>query len=227
MGKNDGPGKMEIGGNVDRSVIVGGDGNVINLPPSSGSPIDKLLQTAVVLLIISVLIPGACGLLFIFLRRSNLPLTITPTAAFPTLQVETPATMATVTATEPSPAPSETSPLPSPGLESVVPSPVPPTDRMVAVLQSNRIEGKAPFEARFDGRASYVYFADGRLLKCSEAFFCTYTFNVYLNDKYVTSAFNKTGVWEYTFGKKGEYKIGLYVCWDYLCGEDGVVLNAR
>lgn len=226
MGKN-GQGNVKIGGGVEKGVVVTGNENVINLPPSSGSSGDKLLQTAVVLFIIFVLILGVCGLLFIFLRRSDLPLAITPTAASPALKVETLAVMPTVAAAEPSPAPSETSLPPSPGLEPVVPSPVPPADRMVAILQSNRIEAKAPFEARFDGRASYVHFADGRLLQCSQVFSCTYTFNVYLNDKYVTSAFNKTGVWKYTFGKKGEYKIGLYVCWDSLCGEDGVVLNAR
>ncbi|MGQ9833440.1 MAG: hypothetical protein ACUVRJ_06540, partial [Candidatus Villigracilaceae bacterium] len=182
MGKDDGPGNIKIGGNVTHGIIVDGGKNVINLSPSSGSSGDKLLQTAVVLLIIVALILGACGLLFIFLRRPNLPLAITPTAASPTLEVETPAVMATATATEQSLAPSETSPLPSPGLEPVVSSPVPPADRMVAILQSNRIEGKAPFEARFDGRASYVYFADGRLLQCSQFFSCTYTFNfnVYL-----------------------------------------------
>lgn len=152
MSKDDGSGNINIGKDVNNSIVIRGSKNVINLPPSSGSSGDKLLQMAVVLFVVIFLILGVCGLLFIFLRKPNLPFAITPTAASPALQVETPAVMATVTATEQSPAPSETSPPPSPGLEPVVPSPVPPADRMVAILQSNRIEAKAPFEARFDGQ---------------------------------------------------------------------------
>ena len=214
---------VNIGGNVTNSIITTGDGNVI-IPPPQPTP-DKLSLAAVVILICVVMF-GMYGLILVLGKLLLIP-PLTPPASPPVLPTETPVVVMTVTATEQRPVPSEARPTPSPSPEPVVFSPTSPADRMVAILQANRVEGKAPFEARFDGRASYVYFADGRLLKCSDVFSCSYSFSVYLNDKYVTSASNKTGLWQYTFGKKGEYKVGVYVCWNQVCGEDGVVVNVR
>lgn len=52
MSKDDGSGNINIGKDVNNSIVIRGSKNVINLPPSSGSSGDKLLQMAVVLLLL-------------------------------------------------------------------------------------------------------------------------------------------------------------------------------
>ncbi len=226
MSQKSGNRSLNVDGDAKGNIMITGDGNTVNLSPDSSPAPTNRLSLAGVIALICVVMFGMYGLLIILLRFLP-PVAITPTASPPGLVFETPTVAATVTATEQAAVPLEAVPSPSSSPEPVVLSPTPPADRMVAILQSNRTEGKAPFEARFDGRASYVYRADGQVNKCIDLFFCTYTFTVYLNDKYVTSTSNKTGIWQYTFGKRGEYKIGVYVCWDQVCGEDGVAVNAR
>ena len=110
---------------------------------------------------------------------------------------------------------------------SATPADTGPVDKMIVALQASATDGKAPLKVNFDARSSYYQFADGTTAFCGDGNLCSFTFAIYLNGHSLIQEDNKSGVFSYTFGGKGEYFVTLYVCRGTTCDDDGVEVNVR
>ncbi|MBI5953063.1 MAG: TIR domain-containing protein [Chloroflexi bacterium] len=106
-------------------------------------------------------------------------------------------------------------------------TPTPKGSTMTAILQSTDDDGKTPLMINFDARTSYIKFADGSMIPCGNNPFCSYSFAIYRDSKFVDRISNNTGILSYTFGAKGKYFVTVYVCRGEACNDDGVTVTVR
>lgn len=140
------------------------------------------------------------------------------------------------------PSPSETftvSPdiLPSPTATPtfVVPSPVTPTltqppdsGTMTVQLIPSYLEGKAPFTPTFRAGTSFVTYSDGKVETCEFANVCSYTWDVReKNGKTIFGPESGSGVFSYTFHKKGDYTVLVYVCRGQACSYTAATVTVK
>jgi hypothetical protein len=97
------------------------------------------------------------------------------------------------------------SPVPS---ETITPLPQP---KLIVLLTANKNTGNAPLKVKMDARASYLTAYDGQKYVCRNGP-CSYAWKVYFNDQQVGNADNSGGTFDYTFGRRGTYKVTVWIC---------------
>jgi len=110
---------------------------------------------------------------------------------------------------------------------SASPSPEPETDEMYARLEANLLEGKAPLRVNLDARASFVQFTDGSVAECGNSHFCSFTFTIIPDSRSAETFQKNEGRLSYTFSRKGEYIVAVYVCRGNACDDDSVAISIR
>lgn len=111
------------------------------------------------------------------------------------------------------------SPLPSDGPENA--------EKMDTILRASLLEGKAPLKVNFDARASFVQFLDGSVDECGNSQFCSFTFTIIPDSQPGETIHLNEGRLAYTFSRKGEYIVAVYVCRGGACDEDSVMISIR
>lgn len=93
--------------------------------------------------------------------------------------------------------------------ETITPSPTP---KLIVLLTANKTSGHAPLKAKFDARQSYLTAYDGQRYVCRYGP-CNYVWKVYSNEEPLGKAKNgSSGTFDYTFGKRGIYKVTVWIC---------------
>ena len=89
---------------------------------------------------------------------------------------------------------------------------------MTAQIVSNYSEGKIPLAVTFNASSSFVTYPDGSVETCEFANVCTYTWDVReKNGGTIHGPEVGGGKFSYTFTKKGEYTVVVYVCRGQAC----------
>jgi hypothetical protein len=224
-----------VGKDVSDSVIVTGNGNVINVgnknaakkPRRKGKPKTKdNSNTAIIVAVIGVIGTIIAALLSSpLLGKWSGP--VVPTATPTEFVTATPFIMV-VTSTELPVTPPTSTLTPTPeNTATASPSPEPKVDKMTAILEATKLTGKSPLRVNFDARTSYADFAVGNNATCGNNPFCSYVFTVYRDSKFEDRISNNTGLLLYTFNGKGQYFVNVYVCRGGTCEDDGVTINVK
>jgi hypothetical protein len=113
------------------------------------------------------------------------------------------------------------SPVSLPSLTSTPYITVPPTEtatielspapKLIVLLTANKSAGNKPLKVKMDARESYLTTYDGQKYVCRNGP-CSYSWRVYFNDQQVGKADNSRGTFDYTFGKRGTYKVTVWIC---------------
>lgn len=226
---------INVGKDVSDSVIVTGNGNVINVenknaakkPRRKGKPKPKdNSNTAIVVAVIGIIGTIIAALLGSPLLERWIGPAV-PTAT-PTEFVTATPFIVVVTSTEPPVTPPTTTLTPT--LENTATassSPEPKVDKMTAILEATKLTGKSPLNVNFDARTSYADFAVGNNATCGNNPFCSYLFTIYHDSKIVERISNNTGMLRYTFNGRGQYFVNVYVCRGGTCEDDGVTINVK
>lgn len=239
--------ETNIDGDVSKSVIISGNGNVVNMggenkqkrPRRKTKPKPRKVNWSNPAIVAAII--GAFAMIVVALLNS--PLIVpspTPTATPSSTPMETASVTPTeymqptpiivvVTSTEQTPTASPTFTSTPRSEDTAMPSytPEPESDAMTALLKSTAEDGKAPLLVNFDARTSYVTFANGSTASCGNNPFCSYSFAVYRDSRFVESVKNNTGTLSYTFGAKGKYSVTVYVCRGEACADDGATIHVR
>jgi hypothetical protein len=117
--------------------------------------------------------------------------------------------------------PNAGSPVPLP------PSTESPAQKMIAFLNANATYGKAPLQVNMNAQNSYVQLANGSILPCGQFHLCDYVWTVYRDGKSVGKPVVGDGVYDYTFTRKGEYFVTVYVCRGSVCEDDGITIEVK
>ncbi len=123
-----------------------------------------------------------------------------------------------------------------PSLTSTIPTTVVPSEtitllpqpKLIVLLTTNKSTGNTPLKVKMDARESYLTAYDGQKYVCRNGP-CSYTWKIYFNDQQVGKADNSGGTFDYTFGKRGTYKVTVWVCRgrDKVdCGGGGIQITA-
>ena len=89
---------------------------------------------------------------------------------------------------------------------------------MNAQISYNYSTGNAPLNVSFNAHASYVSYPDGQKVECQFENVCTYTWDVRTKEgKTISSPTGGPAEFSYTFSKKGEYMVVVYVCRGDVC----------
>lgn len=147
---------------------------------------------------------------YINLQLNNTP-TPQPTQPIHLISSETPTTSVIVT-------PQETI--------TVAPTPtIPPTFTLVptngsmnAQISYNYSTGNAPLNVSFNAHSSFINYPDGQKVECQFENVCTYLWDVRTKEgKVISSPTQGPAEFSYTFSKKGEYMVVVYVCRGEVC----------
>ncbi len=106
-----------------------------------------------------------------------------------------------------------------PSLTSTTPTTIVPSEtitllpqpKLIVILAANKSTGNTPLKVKMDARESYLTAYDGQKYVCRNGP-CSYSWKVYFNDQQVGKADNSGGTFDYTFGKRGTYKVTVWVC---------------
>jgi hypothetical protein len=104
-----------------------------------------------------------------------------------------------------------------------------PQPKLIVLLTANKSSGHAPLKVKIDARESYLTAYDGQKYVCRNGP-CNYIWKVYFNEQQVGKSENNSGgTFDYTFGKRGTYKVTVWVCRgrDKVdCGGGGIQITA-
>lgn len=247
-GRPDGKGVV-AGKDVSESVIVTGDGNVVNVGRQKKREVNSpktqrtrhkkgkksgMNATIVGALITVVGVISAALLSSPIIERLLFPTSV-PTST-PTVFLSDAPSLPQATVASETPTTSPTALLTVLPVDTLTPETEPtitvspsvaPGEKMAVVFFVNPSEGKAPLKVNFNARESYVIFADGTRGVCGGTRLCLYTFKIQLEGQLVTSDQNRDGVFSYKLERRGRYTASVTVCRGETCGANGVTINVR
>lgn len=163
------------------------------------------------------------------IARLNTIWNITPTIPVAATPTETPST-------SPSILPSETENLAGAASFTDTPvipppptlTPTPSTGVMIAQINTNAYEGRAPLRVTFRADASYVTFPDGSVETCKYAHVCSYTWDVReQNGQTIHGPVTGGSEFSYEFSRRGVYMVVVYVCRGQACSFTSVTVTTR
>lgn len=70
----------------------------------------------------------------------------------------------------------------------------------------------------FNARNSFVTFADGSVYNCVNYRFCSFDWYIYHTESATRTSTTTEGILSYTFEKRGNYTVTVYVCRSNICG---------
>lgn len=150
----------------------------------------------------------------------------TPTIPVISSPVYTPMTIPVIqvfdTATQMAATPVVDSPIPTQTLTQI-----PSTGIMTPQILTNFPTGKAPLAATFRAGSFYVTYPDGRVETCVFVNVCSYTWDIRQGSNYVFGPEPGSGVFSYTFHKKGEYTVVVNVCRGEACNFAALGVTVR
>lgn len=82
--------------------------------------------------------------------------------------------------------------------------------------------GKAPLQGTFKADSSFVSYSDGTSLDCAFKNVCSFTWDVRLDGKTVYGPIAGESAFSYTFQKRGNYMVVVYVCRGGVCNFSAV-----
>jgi hypothetical protein len=99
---------------------------------------------------------------------------------------------------------------------------------MIAQVNTNYSEGRAPLEVTFRAGNSYVQFPDGTVEACEFAHSCSYTWDVREQNGTVFHGPVTGGKeFSYKFTRKGVFVVVVYVCRAQACNFAAITITIR
>ena len=99
---------------------------------------------------------------------------------------------------------------------------------MIAQINTNAYEGRAPLRVTFRADASYVTFPDGSVETCKYAHVCSYTWDVReQNGPTIHGPVTGGSEFSYEFSRRGVYMVVVYVCRGQACSFTSVTVTTR
>lgn len=99
---------------------------------------------------------------------------------------------------------------------------------MNAQITYNYSAGNAPLHVTFNAHSSYVSYPDGTKEECKFTNVCTYQWDVReKNGSVIFGPVQDKAEFSYTFGKKGEYVVVVYVCRGNTCNYGAANVKVR
>ena len=99
---------------------------------------------------------------------------------------------------------------------------------MYVVMTSSLDSAKLGATFSFNAKNSNVVFADNSSLSCSGTNFCNFTWQVTREGKPVGKPVeSRDGTFSFKPGAKGKYLVAVTVCRGDVCGDDGVLIEAK
>ena len=95
---------------------------------------------------------------------------------------------------------------------------IPTNGSMNAQISYNYSTGNAPLNTSFNAHSSFVSYPDGQKVECKFENVCTYLWDVRTKEgKVISGPTQGSADFSYTFSKKGEYMVVVYVCRGEVC----------
>ena len=111
---------------------------------------------------------------------------------------------------------------------SIAFTPTPSTGVMIAQINTNAYEGRAPLRVTFRADASYVTFPDGSVETCKYAHVCSFTWDVREKNGATIHGPELGGSeFSYEFSRRGEFIVVVYVCRGQACSFTSVSITTR
>ncbi len=101
------------------------------------------------------------------------------------------------------------------------------TGEMVAQLTYNYAIGNAPLTVTFNAKTSYISYQDGTIDNCEFKNVCSYSWDVRQGSTPIYGPESGGNVFSYTFGKKGDYTVVVYVCRGTICNFAAANISAK
>lgn len=101
------------------------------------------------------------------------------------------------------------------------------TGKMTAQLTYNYATGNAPLVVTFNAHSSYLSYQDGAIETCEFSNVCNYSWDVRQGSTPIYGPESGGGIFSYTFAKKGDYTVVVYVCRGGICNFAAVSITAK
>lgn len=101
------------------------------------------------------------------------------------------------------------------------------TETMTVQLTFSSSAGKAPLMVNFNAKNSYLSRTDGTTLSCIEKNVCSYSWDVRLGSTSIYGPKLGDSAFSYTFQKKGEYVVVVYVCRGEACNYSAASISVK
>lgn len=98
---------------------------------------------------------------------------------------------------------------------------------MNAGLVYNYATGKVPLQVTFNAHSSYLSYQDGTIETCDFSNVCSYSWEVRQGSTPIYGPESGGSVFSYTFGKKGNYTVVVYVCRGAICNFAAASITAK
>ena len=151
----------------------------------------------------------------------------TPTISATPASTETPTPSSIVSPTE-TPGQTIATPPANTPTDTVIPTQPQGNGTMIAQINTNAYEGRAPLRVTFRADASYVTFPDGSVETCKYAHVCSYTWDVReQNGPTIHGPVTGGSEFSYEFSRRGVYMVVVYVCRGQACSFTSVTVTTR
>lgn len=162
-----------------------------------------------------------------FVDWINNKLGLTPTAIIYFTETSTPFAIETfVTTIQDTPSPTIETPS-TITLESILPTEIKKSEIMMPQLIFSSSGGKAPLTVNFNASNSFVDVQGGEDLLCNFENVCKYTWSVRTGSTYLHEPTLGGSKFSYTFGKRGEYIVVVYVCRGEACNAAAAIITVK
>lgn len=98
---------------------------------------------------------------------------------------------------------------------------------MIAQLSYNYAIGNTPLTVTFNAQSSYVSYQNGTIDNCEFKNVCSYSWDVRQGSTPIYGPESGGSVFSYTFGKKGNYTVVVYVCRGAICNFAAASITAK
>lgn len=98
---------------------------------------------------------------------------------------------------------------------------------MIAQLTYNYAIGNIPLTITFNAQSSYVSYKNGTIDNCKFKNVCSYSWDVRQGGTPIYGPESGGSVFSYTFAKKGDYTIVVYVCRGTICNFAAASITAK
>lgn len=98
---------------------------------------------------------------------------------------------------------------------------------MIAQLAYNYASGPAPLTVTFNAKTSYVLYPDGTIENCEFKNVCQYSWDVRKDGALIHGPELGGSLFSYTFAKKGNYTVVVYVCRGKICHFASAAITVR
>ncbi len=116
---------------------------------------------------------------------------------------------------------------PTPLLTDVSPTQLINLGKMNAQLVYNYATVNAPLSVTFNAHSSYLSYQDGTIETCEFSNVCSYSWDVRQGSTPIYGPESGGSVFSYTFTKKGDYTVVVYVCRGEICNFAAASITAK